>query len=639
MAQPNPERYPLNSCKKYKTRVVVPLSLGTNIGSAAAISPMGTSIIKAAAGPFNAKQTESAAICRPFAYGQAVGYLPSKLRQAWALQTFKLQETSAAAVWIAATPGGASVVLKLGNFRAIFKGRNRIAHAALTVTAVGLISALSCLPYAHAAESTAKTPLLKTPVQLGAAATSSLQQPHAPEAKVQPAVDELTFNMKFESFLNRERPPAGVPDYTQFGAHFRTESDGRYLKGVLELGGSFATAIENYSNVYVPEAYFDVQTENFTEAELNGDSRARLSVGRRLETWSVLDRTWDLGLWEPLNRFDALRPIDQGLTGAFLEAGTGNVKVVIFASPVFIPEQGGGFTLQNGKFRTTNPWFVEPTDRLILFSETTQVQYDLRTPSTGSVITHASGGALLRYGNFQDGFHAQTSYAIKPRNQLSTPFEGSLNLTDTTSYAFVQIEPQVIYHQLAAFELGYSGMSADGERGFSVGVSGLADIPMNESPGDGLTYQTLDPLTLFSPHVSAAFDLGRSMDVDLAVSYLTSSGGGFTMRGPFASDKAVFGSRVPFREAVALDGRVAIGKGRRTTVTFGGRWLEELAEQGSLLSADASVDFSMNGHTQDWRVSLMGDVLGSRLPANENVGYVSRYRGNDRWMTQIRFIF
>jgi hypothetical protein len=58
-----------------------------------------------------------------------------------------------------------------------------------------------------------------------------------------------------------------------------------------------------------------------------------------------------------------------------------------------------------------------------------------------------------------------------------------------------------------------------------------------------------------------------------------------------------------------------------------------------MLQADASLDFSVNGSTQDWRVSIMGDVLGSRLPSNENQGYVSRYRGHDRWMSQLRFVF
>lgn len=462
-------------------------------------------------------------------------------------------------------------------------------------------------------------------------------------AKVQapyqsPAFDELSFNLKFESYLNREKPPAGVPDYQQIGAHFRTESEGRIFNGTLELGGSFATAVENYSNVYVPEAFLELQTADFTESELNGDLRARVSVGRRLETWSQLDRHWDLGLWEPLNRFDALRPIDQGLTGAFVEAGTGDFKLIAFVSPVYVPEQGGSFSLQNGKFKSASPWFTEPTDRLILFSETTQVQYDILTPSTGSVISHTSGGMLLRYGSLQDGFYTQASYMFKPRNQLSTPFEGSLNLTDTSSFAFVQINPQVIYHQLAGAELGYNSLTQDGERTFGIGLSALADLPTNEFAGQNLTYQELDPMLFVSPKVTVGFGIGRT-DFEFAVSYLQATGGGFVMKGPFASDKAIFGSRVPFKEALSIDGQMAIGKGRRSTFTLGGRWLEELSENGSMLQADASLDFSMNGQTQDWRVSLLGDVLGSRLPSNENQGYVSRYRGNDRWMSQIRFVF
>ncbi len=469
-------------------------------------------------------------------------------------------------------------------------------------------------------------------------ATSSVPAAKAAAAFQPHAFDELSFNLNFESYLNREKPPAGVPDYQQIGAHFRTESEGRVFNGTLELGGSFATAVENYSNVYVPEAFLELQTSDFVDAELNGELRARVSVGRRLETWSQLDRNWDLGLWEPLNRFDALRPIDQGLTGAFIEAGTGDFKLVAFASAVYVPEQGGSFSLQNGKFKSASPWFTEPTDRLILFSETTQVQYDILTPSTGSVISQTSGGVLLRYGSLQDGFYTQASYMFKPRNQLATPFEGSLNLTDTSSFAFVQISPQVIFHQIAAAELGYNNLTQDGDRAFGFSVSALIDSPTNEFAGPNLTYQELDPMLFLSPKVSVGFDVGRT-DFEFAVSYLQATGGGFTMKGPFASEKAVFGSRVPYKEAVALDGRVTVGKGRRSTVMLGGRWLEELSENGSMLQADASLDFSMNGQTQDWRLSVMGDVLGSRLSSNENQGYVSRYRGNDRWMSQIRFIF
>lgn len=514
-------------------------------------------------------------------------------------------------------------------------------------TVLALLFVVGSSPWAEAqsqSQSQSKAKTVKVPVKAPVQApvqtpmANRVAQPSSVRAQNSQSIDELSFELKFESYLNREKPPAGIPDYQQIGAHFRTESEGRYFEGTLELGGSFATSVENYSNVYVPEAFLELKTENFEEAELNGDLRARVSVGRRLETWSTLDRHWDLGLWEPLNRFDTLRPIDQGLTGAFVEGGTGDFKFVAFVSGVYVPEQSASFSLQNGKLKSASPWFTEPTDRLILFSETTQVQYDILTPSTGSVISQTSGGVLLRYGNFTDGFYSQVSYSFKPRNQLATPFEGSLNLTDTSSFAFVQIHPKVTYHQLAGGELGYNSVSSDGDRAFGIGVSALADLPINEFPGANLTYQELDPMTFISPKVMVGFE-ALNADFELTLSYLQASGGGFTMKGPFASDKAIFGARVPFREALALDGRMVVGKGRRSTMTLGGRWLEELSENGSMLQADASLDFSMNGSTQDWRVSVMGDVLGSRLPPNENQGYVSRYRGHDRWMSQLRFVF
>lgn len=524
------------------------------------------------------------------------------------------------------------------NFKALVQA-SKLAVAGVLVGALASSQTVLAQPTSNtqgnlptALPKTAQKGSTQQPAQ--AAQTSRSKQP----AQNQSTLDELAFYMKFESYLNRERPPAGIPDYQLIGAHFRTESDGRYFEGTLELGGSFATSVENYSNVYVPEAFLELKTENFEDAEFNGDLHARVSVGRRLENWSSLDRHWDLGIWEPLNRFDALRPIDQGLTGAFVEGGTGDFKFVAFVSGIYIPEQGAAFSLQNGKLKSASPWFSEPTDRLILFSETTQVQYDILTPSTGSVISQTSGGVLLRYGSLTDGFYSQVSYAFKPRNQLSTPFEGSLNLTDTSSFAFVQIHPKVNYHQLLGGELGYNSVSQDGERALGAGLSVLTELPINEFPGANLTYQELDPMTFISPKLMVGFEALNS-DFEFALSYLHVEGGGFTMKGPFASDKAIFGARVPFREALALDGRVMVGKGRRSTLTLGGRWLEELSENGSMLQADASLDFSVNGSTQDWRVSIMGDVLGSRLPSNENQGYVSRYRGHDRWMSQLRFVF
>lgn len=497
------------------------------------------------------------------------------------------------------------------------------------------MAAKASAPAAKSSAPAATAPTAGATSNVGPAASAATVKTNVSSlSRSKKAYDELAFEVREESFLNREKPPAGVPDYTQIGAHFRTETDGRTFRGTLELGGSFSTSVENYTNLYVPEGFLDWQTGSWQEGEVTGDLRARVSVGRRLEAWSLLDRSWDLGLWEPLNRFDALRPIDQGLTGFFIDAGYGDAKVTLFLSSLYIPEQGANFTLQNGRVQSSNPWFVEPSDRLILFQESTSIRYDIQTPSAGSVINHASAGVLLRYGELEKGGYAQASYIFKPRNQLAIPFEASLDLTDTTSFASVSVHPEVVYHQLIGFESGYAGET------FTAGLSALADFPINNEPGPNLTYQELDPLMLVSPHVDGRFDLGAASDLSLGVSYLASTGGGVATRGRFASEKGVFGPRVPWGQAVAVDGRLVFGHGHRRTWSFGGRWLEELAEQGSLLTADAACDFALKGAaTQDWRVSLSADVLGSRRASNDNQGYISQYRGNDRLMSQLRFVF
>lgn len=508
-------------------------------------------------------------------------------------------------------------------------------------SALILVTACFGLVFAHAqsrtseerseasATETAKMPRL--PKASAPPAAESLEFPNSSLRATQPSspfLDALSFNIRQESFLNREKPPAGVPDYTRIGAHFKTEGVGRIFRGRLELGGSFATSVENDSNLYVPEAFLEWRTAKWYESELDGEPRVRVNVGRRLEMWSQLDRNFDLGLWEPLNRYDAIRPVDQGLTGLFLEGAYGQSRLIFFISNIYIPEQGGGFRLQNGRFQSTSPWFTEPTDRLILFSESTQVQYDIRTPSIGSVINHPSGGMIARYGDAADGFFAQASYAFKPRNQLATPFEGSLNLTDTTSFAQVNIEPVVVYHQLMGGELAYRRPQ------WGVAVSALVDAPLARTYGPDLTYPEMQPQTFVSPSVEARLPFAGSSELQVQLSYLDSFGGGQSLKGPFATDKAVFGPRTPWKKAAMLDARTVVGRGRRTEWSLGGRWLEELSENGSLLMAEASVDFA-----KLWQFALMVDVLGTRLPPNENVGTISRFRGNDRVMSELRFVF
>lgn len=447
--------------------------------------------------------------------------------------------------------------------------------------------------------------------------------------------DTLKLMLFSENYLNRQSPPAGVADYTQVGGHLRSQTQGQSAFAVIDVGGSFATGVENYNNLYVPEAFFAFSTPNWDFLEKKGMSRLRFSVGRKLENWSSIDRNWDLGQWEPLNRFDALRPVDQGLTGLFFEVARGRTSAVLFGSAVYIPEQGAPFELNNGNFQSASPWFSPLPTQLRLGSSLRPVRYELETPAVGSVIRQTTIGGLIRHGNPNEGFWIQGSYMYKPRNQIATPFRADLSLTETTNFARVQVEPTVLYHQLAAFESFYRGS------GFSLGLSGLADIPIDQQFDSELTYQAMQPLVFVSPSVEFRGQMFGRAKWSLGASYLGSFGEPDQSIGPNAlGDDTVFSSRTPFREAIALDGKIAQPINPRLNGSFGLRAIEELSEQGSILMVDLGFEYSSRrGGAKDWRFSLMADILGTELDVTEKRGYASRFRQNDRVITQLQYVF
>ncbi|MEK7356913.1 MAG: hypothetical protein AAB250_10715, partial [Bdellovibrionota bacterium] len=164
------------------------------------------------------------------------------------------------------------------------------------------------------------------------AAAETAKLPAAPEAATisvpqssfrgESYFDELTFTFGQENYLSRDAIKSGTSSYTQIQSHLRARTESRPLSGTLDIGGSFATDVENYSNISVPEAFLNWEQE---DVEV---TRARIVIGRKLENWSSLDSDWDLGLIQPLNKFDGLRSEEQGLTGAFVGWGRGGFDLV-----------------------------------------------------------------------------------------------------------------------------------------------------------------------------------------------------------------------------------------------------------------------------------------------------------------------
>jgi hypothetical protein len=436
-------------------------------------------------------------------------------------------------------------------------------------------------------------------------------------------VDELSLSVGQESYVNRDNLPAGVADYSQVSALLRTHTDGGFLSGALELGGSFSPNVQNYTNFAMPEGYLSLHSHPADPYRFD------VSIGRKRQLWSQVDSDWALGLWQPLNRFDYLRPTEQGLTGGFFSVKTGEFEIVLFASSIFVPEQGAPFQINdNGKLTSSSPWFNAPPDTMIFRDVPTEVHYRVDTPDIASIVNHPSGGMLARLGDLNDGGYAQVSAALKPRNQIVTPFEGKMDLNPSTPYATVTVRPQVIYHNLTDLDIGYRS------RLYALSFSALHEEVMPDHSFSELNHEVFAPLTLVSPKIEFRLLPSFFWGPKVSLSYLQAYGGEVSAVGPLASSKGVFGPRVNYRQAASVGTDTLIYRSGRVRVEHGLRWIEEFAENGSIVMTDLRFKFG-----DSWRVTVSADVLGSRQPLDQTNTFIARYRGNDRVTGLVSYVF
>jgi hypothetical protein len=436
------------------------------------------------------------------------------------------------------------------------------------------------------------------------------------------SISKYTLGIGEESLFLRDHPPGGHSDETRVSGRLQLKSSEQEKWGAsVDVSGSVSTGIGRESMWALPEAYV-----SWTNAPLN-DSRASIALGRKKEMWSRLDSDWTLGLWQPFHRFDALRSIEQGMTGAFTGYRSGSFEILAFASPVFIPEQGPGFELEDGRFSTRNQWFSEPTDKLALFGKDTAIHYAIEMPEATHVVMHPEAGLLTRFGSQADlGSSLQLAIMKKPRNQLSLPFDGVLNIT--RDEAQVRFAPQVVYHNLASADVLYR------ERNWSMGLSGLADISDEPNAPKGYTFQRLQPLYLISPNYETKLFTYGYLAPQLKVSLLESIGGQVETQGPLSTDRDPFPPRVMYRRASSVELHSRIWQSATLKLEQSVKWIEEFSEHGRILMFDTSLI-----SRDSWRMIAYLDVLASELPEDQNPGFISRFRGNDRVGTQLSFCF
>jgi len=388
--------------------------------------------------------------------------------------------------------------------------------------------------------------------------------------------------------------------------------------------GSEATAVLPGSDgvafqFAVPELY-----EKF---QLPG--RLSVTVGRMRENWSLLDEQFHLGIWQPMARWDFLQPISQGLTGAFVTyhpADLSFLKLTLFGSVVYLPDQGPEFSLSHGQFVSSNRWFSPVVDEVYATNSPSSINYSLDTPSYSSIINHNSLAFMAEAGG-EVGAFAKASFARLPVNQfllagIPTQIAGDSSVN-------VTVVPMVIDHDLITVEGGFR---------YEQGQILLSDTWEHfDNPGLPQNYQE-------TALVDSQY-LGAVVTNDLSSLHLhrANIGLGYVQRiegtSP-SSDTLIQGSidsssqRLAFERLVSWSFSKNVYKTYASSLDTNLGYYYSIDDEGEWLHASVAFNY----HRQ-WTWTLAGDILGADGPLDSNSSFMLKYRGNDRVMGGLSYVF
>lgn len=247
--------------------------------------------------------------------------------------------------------------------------------------------------------------------------------------------------LKQDSFVSPSYSSTTQKSYQYIGAEFSNVTMAPQSGLLSELSGEFAFSQPLLSFLNIEQLYWQ---------------QDGLSAGRKKYLWSDLEQIWDLGLFQPQFTGRPLEPVSQGLTGLFLDFDSENKTwawgSVMFASPLFVPDQGAAYKVEDGKFQENNPWFPNPPKEVIVLGQRDSIKYNVQVPDINKIIFNPSFGAMAFVHAKPYGFFARSSVASKPSNQLLLGIDG---VARETSEVEIDIRPQFFNHRLFSVDVGY----------------------------------------------------------------------------------------------------------------------------------------------------------------------------------------
>jgi hypothetical protein len=439
---------------------------------------------------------------------------------------------------------------------------------------------------------------------------------------VAPGSRVLTGQLKLESMQYPTRIPGNAQlnsDSNLIGNFKLQKREG--LRAMLDVTASNSIN-HSTSHLAVSEAYLG----------WSGDGeKVQLLAGRKLEYWSLADSDWQLGQWQPtFSQIDALKPIDQGLSGFFWRQSSGQHELLSFLTPMFVPSMGPDVQEKDGALVSDSRWYRQPSPTFAYQGVVTRVVYNLDLPDTEKLVRNPGAGLRYKYGGTSPGFWFGLNGGYKPINSLPLRYRVNLKIPVIDPRGEVTVAPLVEYHSIGGGDIGYrfkNGM---------VALSLLADRPESKLPEDKWFQQ--QPRSFFAQAFHSEADLDvpfLAEDLRVSFNYLRVNGGGISDVDSQGEDQgALFESRFNFTNAASVKADVR-GYLLRKRVVSSFKYMREFAQKGTLIGAEFSVF-----PTTRWALNAGLDILGvDQVEANRDAAFLNQFRANDRYYGGMSYVF
>jgi len=328
------------------------------------------------------------------------------------------------------------------------------------------------------------------------------------------------------SFLSPDYDITDTKNFVFVGATLRSDLKKEDMFKI-NLTGQFAVGNSVLSYLNIREIYSSIKI----------DDKSVVHIGRKLQNWSSLDTIWNLGVYQPQFKWNPLSPENQGLTGLYWNKNDSGFGLTLFASPLYIPDQGASYELKDGQFKSSNPWFFAPPQNIKFQNQILPIDYEITKPETSQIIFQTQYGAQARFSSAQ-GYFANIAGMYKPANQLALGYKGVL----VTTRVRVDITPKTYLESIYSVDFGYR------QAWGIVQLSALSSKPQN--PAFEATFN--------SPEFEHSLSWGPQLlyklkPLEFFIAYLDTNGGGVKDVGPDARpDRQSLSQRFLYKQALQV---------------------------------------------------------------------------------------